>query len=139
MNIAVDTLAVLRSRFGYDSFWAPQGEIIGNVLAGRDSLALMPTGGGKSLCYQLPALIFEGVTLVVSPLIALMKDQVDALNANGIAARFINSSLSWKEIDRVQSDVRAGSCQAPVRGARTSACASVSTVSSRVGPEFNRH
>ena len=109
MNIAVDTLAVLRSRFGYDNFWAPQGEIIGNVLAGRDSLALMPTGGGKSLCYQLPALIFEGVTLVVSPLIALMKDQVDALNANGIAARFINSSLSWKEIDRVQSEVKAGS------------------------------
>ena len=109
MNIAVDTLAVLRSRFGYDSFWAPQGEIIGNVLGGRDSLALMPTGGGKSLCYQLPALIFEGVTLVVSPLIALMKDQVDALNANGIAARFINSSLSWKEIDRVQSEVKAGS------------------------------
>ena len=108
MNIAVDTLAVLRSRFGYDSFWPPQGEIISNVLDGRDSLALMPTGGGKSLCYQLPALMFQGVTLVVSPLIALMKDQVDALNANGISAQFINSSLSWGEIDRVQSDVRAG-------------------------------
>ena len=108
MNIAVDTLAVLRSRFGYDSFWPPQGEIISNVLAGRDSLALMPTGGGKSLCYQLPALMFQGVTLVISPLIALMKDQVDALNANGISAQFINSSLSWGEIDRVQSDVRAG-------------------------------
>ena len=108
MNNTVDTLALLRSRFGYDSFWPPQGEIISNVLAGRDSLALMPTGGGKSLCYQMPALMFQGVTLVVSPLIALMKDQVDALNANGISARFINSSLSWEEIDWVQSEVRAG-------------------------------
>ena len=78
------------------------------MLDGRDSLALMPTGGGKSLCYQLPTLVFQGVTLVVSPLIALMKDQVDALNANGISARFINSSLSGAEIDRVQREVRAG-------------------------------
>ena len=101
-------LAILKSRFGYDSFWSPQEEIIANVLAGRDSLALMPTGGGKSLCYQLPALIFDGVTLVVSPLIALMKDQVDALNANGIAARFINSSLPASEIEQVQAQVRRG-------------------------------
>ena len=109
MDNYTDPLAVLRSRFGYDSFWSPQEEIVRSVLAGRDCLALMPTGGGKSLCYQLPALIFDGVTLVVSPLIALMKDQVDALNANGIPARFINSSLSWAEIDRVQSEVSAGS------------------------------
>ncbi len=108
MDSAADPIAVLKSRFGYDRFWPLQEEIIDNVLARRDGLALMPTGGGKSLCYQLPALIFEGVTLVVSPLIALMKDQVDALNANGIPARFINSSLSGAEIDRVQREVRAG-------------------------------
>ena len=101
-------LAILKARFGYDSFRALQEEIIGNVLGRRDSLALMPTGGGKSLCYQLPALIFDGITLVISPLIALMKDQVDALNANGIAARFINSSLSASEIEHVQAQVRRG-------------------------------
>ena len=100
--------AVLKSRFGYDSFREHQEEIIGNVLAGRDSLVLMPTGGGKSLCYQLPALVFRGVTLVVSPLIALMKDQVDALNHRGIAARYINSSLSAFEIERVRSQLLAG-------------------------------
>ncbi len=101
-------LAILKSRFGYDSFWSPQEEIIANVLAGRDSLALMPTGGGKSLCYQLPALIFDGITLVISPLIALMKDQVDALNSNGIAARFINSTLPASAINGVQEQVRRG-------------------------------
>ena len=100
--------AVLKSRFGYDSFRENQEEIIGNVLTGRDSLVLMPTGGGKSLCYQLPALVFCGVTLVVSPLIALMKDQVDALNHKGIAARYINSSLSAFEIERVRSQLLAG-------------------------------
>ncbi len=98
-------LAVLKTRFGYDSFRPLQADIIGNVLARRDSLVLMPTGGGKSLCYQLPALVFDGLTLVISPLIALMKDQVDALNANGIAARFINSSLPASEIERVQGQV----------------------------------
>ena len=101
-------LAILKARFGYDSFRALQEEIIGNVLGRRDSLTLMPTGGGKSLCYQLPALIFDGITLVISPLIALMKDQVDALNANGIAARFINSSLPASEIEHVQAQVRRG-------------------------------
>ena len=98
-------LSILKSRFGHDSFLPLQEEIIGNVLAGRDSLVLMPTGGGKSLCYQLPALMSDGVTLVISPLIALMKDQVDALNANGIPARFINSSLPASEIRNVQTQV----------------------------------
>ncbi len=108
MEATSDPLSILRSRFGYDSFRALQEKIIGNVLAHRDSLVLMPTGGGKSLCYQLPALIFDGITLVVSPLIALMKDQVDALNANGIPARFINSSLTASEIRQVQADARRG-------------------------------
>ena len=101
-------LSLLRSRFGYESFRPSQAEIIDNVLAGRDTLALMPTGGGKSICYQLPALLFEGTTLVVSPLIALMKDQVDALNATGIGAGFINSSLSASEVQQVGTRVRQG-------------------------------
>ena len=101
-------LSILKSRFGHDSFLPLQEEIIDNVLARRDGLVLMPTGGGKSLCYQLPALIFDGVTLVISPLIALMKDQVDALNANGISARFINSSLPASEIRNVQTQVWRG-------------------------------
>ena len=101
-------LSFLKSRFGYESFRPLQAEIIDNVLTGRDTLALMPTGGGKSICYQLPALLFEGTTLVVSPLIALMKDQVDALNATGIAAGFINSSLSTSEAQQVETRVRQG-------------------------------
>ncbi len=104
----IEPLELLKSRFGYDQFWPLQEEIIGSVLEGKDCLALMPTGGGKSLCYQLPALMFPGVTLVVSPLIALMKDQVDALNANRIPARFINSSMSGGEIEQAQREVRAG-------------------------------
>ena len=102
------TLSLLKSRFGHETFRPLQAEVIDNVLAGRDTLALMPTGGGKSVCYQLPALLFDGVTLVVSPLIALMKDQVDALNAMGIAAGFINSSLSAPEVQRVEAQARQG-------------------------------
>ena len=87
----------LQTHFGYSEFRPLQEEIIRAVLAGRDAFVLMPTGGGKSLCFQLPALLMPGVTVVVSPLIALMKDQVDALVENGIAATFINSSLSPAE------------------------------------------
>src|SRR3954453_9815683 len=93
----MDLRGTLKKRFGYDEFRPLQEEIITDALAGRDVFALLPTGGGKSLCYQLPALMREGLTLVVSPLIALMKDQVDALLANGISATFLNSTLSEEE------------------------------------------
>ena len=102
------TTHILKSRFGHDAFLPLQQDIISNVLAGRDSLVLMPTGGGKSLCYQLPALLLGGMTLVVSPLIALMKDQVDALKARGIAAEFINSTMTHAETRRVQMEAYRG-------------------------------
>ncbi|WP_333780754.1 DEAD/DEAH box helicase [Tenacibaculum pacificus] len=92
-----DLLAKLKTNFGYDSFRLQQKAIIENVLAKKDTLVIMPTGGGKSICFQLPALFFEGITLVISPLIALMKDQVDSLKANGIPATYYNSSQSSEE------------------------------------------
>ncbi|MBU1032427.1 MAG: DNA helicase RecQ [Patescibacteria group bacterium] len=101
-------LDLLKSYFGYDSFKPLQEEIIRHTLDKKDSLVTMSTGSGKSLCYQLPALMMDGVTLVVSPLISLMKDQVDALRENGIAAEYINSSLSDEEIKRVYKDARSG-------------------------------
>ena len=96
-----DILSILKSRFGFDSFLPLQEDIVSNVLAGSDSLVLMPTGAGKSLCYQLPALCQDGYTMVVSPLIALMKDQVVALQVNGIPAAFANSTLSPEENEQV--------------------------------------
>src|SRR2546425_10993283 len=90
-------LPLLKQFFGFDSFRPLQEEIIRDALAGRDVLALLPTGGGKSLCFQLPALVRDGLTVVVSPLISLMKDQVDALHASGVAATFLNSSLAAGE------------------------------------------
>lgn len=91
---------VLKTVFGYDEFRPGQKAVIEHVLAGDSSLAIMPTGGGKSLCYQIPAMLFSGITVVVSPLISLMKDQVDALNDSGIPATFINSSVDWPEIQQ---------------------------------------
>ena len=101
-------LKLLKTHFGYDEFLPLQEEIVGSVMAGRDTFALMPTGGGKSLCYQLPALALPGLTLVVSPLIALMKDQVDALEANGIPAGFINSSQTNSDLATVVRQLRSG-------------------------------
>src|SRR6476620_7188302 len=83
----------LKTHFGHTTFWLGQRQIVDMVLAGRDALVLMPTGGGKSLTYQLPALLRPGLTVVVSPLIALMHDQVERLESNGIPATFVNSSL----------------------------------------------
>jgi len=89
--------AKLKENFGFEKFRPNQEEIINCILSGKDTLAIMPTGGGKSICFQLPALVFSGITIVISPLIALMKDQVDSLKANGIAACYINSSQSSEE------------------------------------------
>ena len=89
--------SALKRYFSHDAFRKPQDEIISSIVSGRDTLAIMPTGGGKSLCYQLPAMLLDGITLVISPLIALMKDQVDALIAKGIPAGMINSSQTWEQ------------------------------------------
>ncbi|NRQ43207.1 DNA helicase RecQ [Rheinheimera sp. YQF-2] len=103
-----DLLPLLKQAFGYSEFRDGQSDVILAALQGRDSFVLMPTGGGKSLCYQLPALLLPQVTIVVSPLMSLMKDQVDALKANGIAAEFINSSLSREEVLQVFARLRRG-------------------------------
>ena len=112
-----DIHAILKANFGFESFRGQQEVVIRRVLAGGDALLLMPTGGGKSLCYQLPALAMDGVTLVISPLIALMKDQVDGLNANGIAARFINSTLPVRDVEGVHGGGSTRTRQDPVRRA----------------------
>jgi len=98
----------LQQHFGFTDFLEGQAEVIESVLAGQNAVVVMPTGGGKSLCYQLPALMIDGVTLVVSPLIALMKDQVDQLSARGIATTFINSSLGYAETNKRLSEIRRG-------------------------------
>ncbi|HIA03824.1 MAG TPA: ATP-dependent DNA helicase RecQ [Myxococcales bacterium] len=99
---------VLNTVYGFSEFRPHQAEIIDDILAGKDSFVLMPTGGGKSLCYQVPALVMEGTAVVVSPLIALMQDQVDALRANGVSAAFYNSSLEGVEARRVLAQLHGG-------------------------------
>src|SRR5215510_11948869 len=98
MTPAADLLPLLKQSFGFDSFRPLQEEIVREALADCDVFALLPTGAGKSLCFQLPALARPGLTVVISPLISLMKDQVDALTTSGVAATFLNSSLKPKEI-----------------------------------------
>ena len=99
---------LLKTHFGYDSFRPNQLEIIQHVLSGKDTLAIMPTGGGKSLCYQLPALAQQGVAIVISPLIALMKDQVDALQSNGVSAAFYNSTQDQQTQEGILESLMAG-------------------------------
>ena len=98
-------LEILQTRFGYSSFRLEQEAIINAVLQKKDTFVLMPTGGGKSLCYQIPALIFDGLTVVISPLIALMKDQVDALRLNGVQAAFLNSTQSAQQQEEILQKV----------------------------------
>ena len=99
---------ILESVFGYKSFRGLQQEIIAHVSQGESGLILMPTGGGKSLCYQIPAILRAGVGVVVSPLIALMQDQVSALQQAGVQAAFLNSTLSPQEMADVEGQLRAG-------------------------------
>ena len=107
--VKVDLKGALRTFFGFDSFKGKQEEIITNVLNGNNTFVIMPTGGGKSLCYQLPALLSEGTAIVVSPLIALMKNQVDAIrniSDDENVAHFLNSSLTKTDINKVKTDIQ---------------------------------
>jgi len=103
-----DAREALRRHFGFREFLDGQEPVIASIVGGRDTMVIMPTGGGKSLCYQLPAMVMDGVTIVVSPLIALMKDQVDALERRGIPAALINSSLSLAEQRERLAGIAAG-------------------------------
>ena len=107
----INLTGLLKQHFGFDTFKGDQEAIIRNVLDGNDTFVLMPTGGGKSLCYQLPSLIMEGTAIVISPLIALMKNQVDAIRnyseEDGVA-HFLNSSLKKSDIDQVKADILSG-------------------------------
>src|SRR5690606_22153571 len=109
LGIPIKTpLSILNSLFGYHEFRGPQAAVIDALVAGEDVLVLMPTGGGKSLCYQIPALLREGVGVVISPLIALMQDQVSALREVGVRAGFLNSSLSPQEMRETERALERG-------------------------------
>ncbi|SEI88699.1 ATP-dependent DNA helicase, RecQ family [Alkalibacterium gilvum] len=99
---------VLKHHYGYDTFRPGQQEVIEAILKGEDVLAVMPTGGGKSVCYQIPAIVMDGMTLVVSPLISLMKDQVDGLQTMGVKAAYINSQLSNMEQRQIMEEAKRG-------------------------------
>ena len=101
-------LELLRIFFGYTTFRPGQAVIIRNIMEGRDTVGILPTGGGKSICYQIPALLSPGLVLVISPLISLMKDQVDALNSQGIAATYLNSSLAYETMTQRMRDAKKG-------------------------------
>ena len=98
----LNQLDILQKYFGYQNFRKGQETLINSILKGQDVLGIMPTGAGKSICYQVPALMMEGITIVVSPLISLMKDQVTALNQAGVHAAYINSSLNERQIELAQ-------------------------------------
>ena len=104
----MDKTQLLQRIFGYSQFRPGQEALIDGVLSGRDVFGIMPTGGGKSMCYQLPALLLPGVTVVVSPLISLMRDQVMALKAAGVSAAYINSTLSYPQMQAVYRNLLAG-------------------------------
>src|SRR3984957_18998351 len=111
VKISAELLSHLQENFGFDAFKDNQDAIIQNVLSGNDTFVIMPTGGGKSLCYQLPAMISEGVAIIVSPLIALMKNQVDLVrsySSKDNVAHFLNSTLNKKQIREVNSDLLNG-------------------------------
>jgi len=109
---------VLKTYFGYDEFKTGQEKLVKGVASGKDVLGIMPTGGGKSLCYQLPAITLEGITIVISPLIALMKDQVDSLNEMGIAGTYINSSLEQNELNIRLNEINTKSKDDTIKGDR---------------------
>ena len=104
----MDKFEILKQIFGYDTFREGQEELVDSSLSGRDVLGIMPTGAGKSICFQVPALLFPGITIVVSPLISLMKDQVSALNAAGVHAAYINSSLTEGQYRKAMGLARQG-------------------------------
>src|SRR5687768_11177340 len=108
MHLYEQARAILRRHFGYDDFRGSQKDAIRSILGGRDTLVLMPTGGGKSLCFQIPAMVLEGCTIVISPLISLMKDQVENACRAGLPATFINSTLTPAEIRERMFAVAAG-------------------------------
>ncbi len=110
---------VLERYWGYTAFRPLQRESMDAIVASRDSLVVLPTGGGKSLCFQAPAIVMDGLAIVISPLIALMKDQVDTLVGNGVAAASLHSSMSSEARDEVAAGLRAGTVPPAVRGAGT--------------------
>ena len=110
--------STLKNSFGFDTFRDGQEAVIPKILEGKSALAVFPTGSGKSLCYQLSALLLDGLTLVISPLIALMKDQIDFLHQRNIPAARLDSTIALDEIRRIDADLQSRSSKAPLRGAR---------------------